>query len=161
MFTLFISCAVLQCHASSHGCTHVTHSQETCLVSSLTATRPIQVTFTMYCTHLQCTYYRRKIKTDENAKCRLQNSQYGKELTITCSPNSSDDLCLSFCIYPSSTVYSICCVLDRTVYSRVRLFSTFRESDNFVYKTKSSVMNSDPSKMKKTINNQSFTSFLL
>ena len=36
----------------------------------------------------------------------VQNSQRGKELEEILSPNSSDDICLVFCIYPSSMVES-------------------------------------------------------
>ena len=34
----------------------------------------------------------------------VQNSQRGKELNKFCPPISSDDLCLFFCIYPSSII---------------------------------------------------------
>ena len=37
----------------------------------------------------------------------VQNSQCGKELNQFCPPNSSDVLCLFFCISPSSTGYYI------------------------------------------------------
>ena len=38
----------------------------------------------------------------------VQNSQRGKELNKCCPPHSSDDLCLCFCLYPSSMVAAIC-----------------------------------------------------
>ena len=34
----------------------------------------------------------------------VENSQRGKEFNKFCPPNSSDDFCLFFCIYPSSMV---------------------------------------------------------
>ena len=37
----------------------------------------------------------------------VQNSQLGMELNKLCPPNSSDDLYLFFCLYPSSMVYSV------------------------------------------------------
>ena len=37
----------------------------------------------------------------------VQNNQQGKELNSFCPPNSSDNLCLFFCLNPSSTVYTL------------------------------------------------------
>ena len=36
----------------------------------------------------------------------VQNSQRGKEMNRFCPPNSCVDLCLLFCLYPSSVLYA-------------------------------------------------------